>query len=190
MNSKKFMDSLPSNLSELKPVLKKFSAYILLIIGLLFIAFGNFGSSSTATQAFSPSAENQTQLQSINRAFVEEMQIRLESVLREISGVGEVTVMLTLASSSKTVIASDERISENITQSSDGTTRTQNINRDVKVATLRDQPLILQELEPQIEGVVVVAEGANNQNIARSINQAVVALTGVKTHRVVVLAKK
>ncbi|MDR1101926.1 MAG: hypothetical protein LBL34_06205 [Clostridiales bacterium] len=128
--------------------------------------------------------------QTAKNTYINEMQQRLSGMLEQISGVGEVEVMLTISASAQTVVASDEKYSENITQNSDGSTKTQQTNKDVKVTTLRDQPLVLQEIEPKIEGVVVVASGANSTKIVLDITQAVVALTGVKSHKVAVFSKK
>ena len=92
--------------------------------------------------------------------------------------------MITLSGGAQNVPAVDEKFNENI----NGDAKT--TSRDTKVVTTKDKPLILQELKPKIEGVVVVSKGANNPEVALQLNEAVVALTGVKTHKVVVLPKQ
>ena len=165
-------------LSTIKPDSpKKLLLPLLILIGMLFIAFGNF------TQGNKPKPATANVETTNETQYLYDLQGRLENVLSQINGAGEVKVMLTLAASSQNVIATDEKISENITET------TKITNKDTKIVTSKNEPLIIQELKPKIEGVVIVSTGAKNPNIALQINKAVVALTGVKTHKVVVLEK-
>ena len=47
-------------------------------------------------------------------------------------------------------------------------------------------PIVVQELYPDIEGVVVVCEGGDNSELALHIKEAVVALFSIDAHKIVV----
>jgi len=170
------MDAAKSLLDERG---KKLLLPCLLLVGLLLVAFGNWSGGSGKVREATAEVWQATE-----QEYLYDLQDRLEAVLSQISGAGEVSVMLTLAGGAQNVLATDEKINENV----NGENKT--TSRDSKVVTTKDKPLVLQELKPKIEGVVVVSAGANNPHISMQLNQAVVALTGVKTHKVVVLPKK
>lgn len=49
------------------------------------------------------------------------------------------------------------------------------------------EPYVIKTLPPQVEGVVVVAEGAGNGTVNRTIVEIVQALFGVEAHKVKVV---
>ena len=53
-----------------------------------------------------------------------------------------------------------------------------------------ESPYITKELQPEIEGVVVIAEGAAQKQIEAEINDAVVALFSVPSHKIKVMKMK
>lgn len=53
-----------------------------------------------------------------------------------------------------------------------------------------DEPVILKVIIPQIKGVVVVAEGADDILIKAQLNNAVCTLLGIPEHRVQILKHK
>ena len=46
---------------------------------------------------------------------------------------------------------------------------------------------MIEELEPEIQGVVVVAEGGDNPVVVQNITEAVMALFGVEVHKIKVM---
>ena len=51
-------------------------------------------------------------------------------------------------------------------------------------------PYVLQEMAPEIEGILIVAEGADSPVIAEQITDAMSALFGVSPHKIRVLKKE
>ncbi|KAF0197414.1 MAG: stage III sporulation protein AG [Bacillota bacterium] len=129
--------------------------------------------------------------------YQESLEGQLESVLGQIKGAGQVTVMLTLASSNDVEIASS-------TQQTSRTTEDKDPSGASKVSqeeTLSSQPVMarntsgdsvvkLKELTPEIRGVVVVASGANDPKMQASLTQAVQTILSLPAHRVRVFPGK
>ena len=51
-------------------------------------------------------------------------------------------------------------------------------------------PYIVKTLQPDVEGVLVVAEGADDSIVKKNISEAVQVLFGIDVHRIKVAKKK
>lgn len=130
-------------------------------------------------------------------AYLSKLERRLENVLSQMEGTGKVTVMITLESSAEKVVEKDiEADSETVTETdSQGGTRTaQNSTHGETTVyngdnTQSQEPYISKELSPQVEGVVVLAEGGDNAVVKQNITEAVQALFGIDTHKIRVMKK-
>ncbi len=115
----------------------------------------------------------------------ETLEIRLEDILGSIRGAGRVRVLITYATAGERVTATVSTLDESVSETSGGTTATRSEqSRETKqpatVATDGGQsPIILVEREPEIRGVIVVAEGAADPAVRLSLQRAVQAVTGV-----------
>lgn len=117
---------------------------------------------------------------------------KLKKLLSAMENVGEVEVMLTFVSSEEQVVEKDEPISRSSTveQDSEGGTRsvTQYEKGDSTVYQNKEgEPFVTKVLYPRVDGVLVIAEGAGDGKVNRSITEAAQALFGVEAHRVKVL---
>jgi stage III sporulation protein AG len=110
---------------------------------------------------------------------------KLENILSQISGAGEVKVMITYQYSKELVPAYD--ISDDYT--SDGTTEKRKSESKV-VMSDKNTALIIKERYPQVEGVVIVAQGGGNEEVRKSLEQAAQALLNVDVHKIEVLKMK
>ena len=122
---------------------------------------------------------------------------QLESVLGQIKGAGQVTVMLTLASSNDVEVASNIQQTSRTTEEKDpsGTskvTKEENLSSHPVMArnTSGDTVVKLKELTPEISGVVVIASGANDPKMQASLTQAVQTILSLPAHRVRVFPGK
>lgn len=91
---------------------------------------------------------------------------RLSEILSQIDGVGEVSVMISYASTPEKDIAYD----------SDNT----------RAVTAGGEVMVKRELYPEVEGVIVTADGAGDAAVKNRIKEAVIAITGASAHRVCV----
>lgn len=120
---------------------------------------------------------------------------RLEELFGNIDGTGNVKVMITYKSGPEKVVATETKSSEESSQESDtdGTERTsKNVSSEVKMAYSQNdmssgEPFIVKEKTPEIEGIVVVAEGGDDIIVKDAISKAAQALFNVPAHKVEVL---
>ena len=120
--------------------------------------------------------------------YEEGLELRLSNILSSIEGAGKVSVMITLSSSKETVVAEDSLSDETVTVEKDKEVKT--FNESSKKIILsnngRNEPLVLKELEPRIEGVVIVSEGGGDISVKSSLTKATEALLGVAAHKILV----
>lgn len=123
-----------------------------------------------------------------------QLEARLEEILSGVEGVGKVRVMVTLASSEELVLEKDKpssRTQTNETDSSGGTriiTQMENDEETVYITEGSDSsPYVVKTIVPQVEGVVVVAEGCGRGSIDKNVTEIVQALFGIEAHKVKVV---
>lgn len=126
---------------------------------------------------------------------VEHLERRLEKILEKTEGVGKVKVMITLKSGREKILEKDVETTENINEESDG----QGVERKSKDYSKREetvtysagsgnsQPYVVKEMEPEIEGVLVIAEGGNQPVVVKNISDAILALFPVEAHKIKVM---
>lgn len=125
--------------------------------------------------------------------YAEEMEKRLQAILEKVEGVGTVQVMITLKNSGEQIVEKDKNYTENKTEQKTGEeekTTSTNINRSE--ATVYDQtsggtPYVVKQMEPEIEGVLVAAQGAGNTVVMNEITYAVQVLFDVPVHKIKVV---
>ncbi len=150
-------------------------------------------SSKGSNTEVQPNDANMTSYDS--NTYITEMENKLESVLRKVSGIGEVEVMLTLKASKEQVPLKDNPSTQESLNEVDGEggSRTNNNaqREDSTVLVTNDNgnsvPYIIQELEPQVEGIVVIADGGDDAFIKKDIMDAAEVLFDVPAHKVKVM---
>ncbi|MBR5571088.1 MAG: stage III sporulation protein AG [Oscillospiraceae bacterium] len=110
---------------------------------------------------------------------------RLESLLRNVQGVGQVKVMLTLKSGSTLELAKDSSTS----------VRDNETKRDSDVVTVSrgggsEEVVITQERYPVYQGAVVVCEGGGNSAVRLAVIETVSVLTGLGSDKITVVQWK
>jgi stage III sporulation protein AG len=128
----------------------------------------------------------------------EGMEERLESILSQIAGAGKVSVMITYVSGSEKVPAYDKRESNNDTREEDSSGGRRTIlqkDTEEKIAYEEIQngtkmPIILKEKSPEIKGVVVVADGANEPVVRENLIRAVQTLMDIPPYKVQVFLRE
>lgn len=120
---------------------------------------------------------------------------KLKSLLEKMEGVGKVEVMITLKASKEQVVLKDSPYTQeslNETDNEGGTrisSSTENKEETVLITTKAGEtvPYVTKEIEASVEGVVVLAQGGGDGNIATKIVNAVGVLFDVPAHKVQVL---
>lgn len=120
---------------------------------------------------------------------VEDLEKRLSELLSEVEGAGQVEVMIFADSSSEKVPAYNNQ-SDSRSDEGTGNKSTERSESNELALSGGDNPVILKTIIPQIQGVVVVAQGADDILVKKELNDAVCTLLGVPEHRVQILKHK
>lgn len=127
----------------------------------------------------------------------ESLEVKLETILSKISGVGKVDVMLTYTESTQIVPVynkTEKTSNTDETDSGGGTRKIEesDVSQEVVYQDENGENVIATQktVSPKIEGAIITAEGAGNSNIKASIIQAVEAATGLATHKIQVFQKQ
>ncbi len=118
---------------------------------------------------------------------------RLENILSNISGVGNVKVLITYYESSVINPIYNEDNQENIIEEEDSTggKRTTSSNSNKKEVVYSNNEIITQSvISPKIQGAVIIAQGVGDAKVKTNIIQAVEAATGLSTYKIQVFEMK
>ena len=161
-----------------RPENKKMRSNILLalLLGILLLAAG---------RSFSDSKEEVPQTVAAAETADRATERRMAEILSKIQGAGQVDVMLTYRQTEEKTIAHNETREEN-----GETLRTEQTAILLEDGDGATQPLVLTEMGPVVEGVVITAQGADSPAVAAALNQAAQALLDVPAHKVAVLKMK
>ncbi|MDF2512705.1 MAG: hypothetical protein K0S04_2571 [Herbinix sp.] len=130
-----------------------------------------------------------------SNTYITEMENKLENVLSKVSGIGDVEVMITLKASPEQVALKDKpstQESVNEVDGEGGSRTNNNITREDSTVLVTNengnsQPYIIQELEPEVEGVLVIAGGGDNAKIKLDVIEAAQVLFDIPAHKVKVM---
>ena len=143
--------------------------------------------STDASKKLASSTEEQTIYKQ------DSLEIRLENILSNMSGVGNVDVLITYNETEEVIPVynqSDKKITTNETDSEGGTRVIEEVDTNKEVIYQNDEIIVQKKISPKIEGAIITATGANNSNVKANIIQAVEAATGLATHKIQVFEKK
>ena len=121
----------------------------------------------------------------------------MANALEYVEGVGRAEVVITLKSSGQKIVEKDQASSSQSTSEEDqngGIRETQNRSSDnTSVYTQGSDgsqtPYISKEMTPEIEGVLVIADGGDNAVTIQNITEAIQALFGVDAHKIKIMKR-
>ena len=142
-------------------------------------------SGMTQTQ---PAAEDETAESGQERAddSIAELESRLEETLSLIDGAGQVRVMITMKDTGEKVVEKD--ITCRTDAASGGSQNTEQSQSSVYTRDGNTEtPYISNEMTPQVEVVLVVAQGGGNSMVEQNILQSVMALFPLEAHKITIV---
>ncbi len=151
--------------------------------------------SLSGAEAVSP-GEGTASLQGAPRSdYAAELEKRLTAALSEMAEVGKVRVMITLKSSEELVVEKEKPVNSSATVETDSQGGSRRVNTSEigeSVVYTRSEgnsstPYVIKTYAPEIEGVLVVAEGAGSGTVNRTVTEIVQALFHVDAHKVKVV---
>ena len=133
-----------------------------------------------------------------NLEYCLQLEQRIEELLANMDGVGEVQAMVTLVASKELIVEKDEPVMRNTITESDGAGGTRSTNEssfDYETIYEMDGegtkiPYVIKQIEPQIQGITVVAQGGGNAIVQKNISDVLEALFHVEAHKIKVVKMK
>lgn len=176
---------------------------LLLIAGALLIVLsipGNSsGDKSTGTEKKKELGTTSTEQISkfSEQVYARELEEELKELLRQVDGVGQVEVMITLKSSAETVVNKDVSQSESssVRGAEEGEQNQEAQNQSEEETVLvedsegNQSPYIIKEIQPEIAGIVVICDGGSDPLVISNITSAAEVLFSVSAHKVKVMKK-
>ncbi|MGM9551684.1 MAG: hypothetical protein ACI3XA_05455 [Clostridia bacterium] len=155
------------NLKEIKSdISSKKNIYILGAIGILLLLFSSMGTK-----------ENKEVLtEDLPVDYCRELEEKLEDILPKITNVGKTDVMITAKNYGRVTLAKDS-----------GNSGEQTVILSQKGGGQETQ--IVSEAYPEIQGIIIVAEGGANVKVKESLTEAVMALLNVDAHKIKVFER-
>lgn len=119
---------------------------------------------------------------SVKATFSEEkLSKSLEDILSKVEGAGDVKVLINYNQSGEKIIAYE----------TESKNKEEEINEKNQVVYDGNKtPFVLKEYMPTIEGVIIVAQGGNNEYVKNQLISGTVALLGIDSHKIEVLKMK
>lgn len=182
-NSKKFMTNLT----------------VLIFLGIALILLSN---SFTETKVTNSNNTDHVKEEAIEETLEEELigdyekkiKHELKEILSEIKGVGEVKIMVSLEDTAERIPAFNTTTVNENTNENDSTGGARKVVReDLKqevVTAGGDSLMIIKEVKPNVKGVIVVAEGAEDIIVKEKLYSAVKTVLGISGNKVEVYSSK
>ena len=172
---------------------------IVIIIGIIIIIAGStiFSGKSDKPENEQQNTVNTSGGSQLTISANDEIETKLRSLLAQVQGVGKVDVMITYSSTKENVPAYDIKKNQSSTEEKDSEGGTRSISQEEYDSTMVYEdstagkfPVILKEIEPEVKGVLVVAEGADSVEVRERILNAVKVVLDIPIHKVQVVQRK
>lgn len=106
------------------------------------------------------------------------MEQKLEELLGQVEGVGRVKVMLTFEGTGEKKVEKDRSVSADTEQE-------ETVYEEL--GSSERTPYVSSETNPQVEGVLVIAQGGGNGTVRQEIIEAAQALFGIEAHKIKIM---
>ena len=176
---------------------KKEKIVIIFLLGIFFLlAASPLSSLSGEKKEEKATTEEETLSPNIKNteydAYIEALENKLEQTIGGMEGAGKVLVMITLKDNGEKILDKNRPYENESSKSKEGEKESEitSMKSDQETVLIEKEgdtsPIIVQEMYPEIEGVVVVCEGGDNATLALHIKEAVQALFSIDAHNIVV----
>lgn len=123
---------------------------------------------------------------------------RIEELLSCMDGVGQVQAMVMVSTSKELIVEKDEPVSRSTvteTDGSGGSRSTNESNFEYETIYQTDNegnkiPYVIKQIEPEIQGITVVAQGGGNAVVQKNISDVLEALFHIEAHKIKVVKMK
>lgn len=176
---------------------KREKAVILFLMGLFFLLaatpVSRFSQKKEKTAKQTGKIMAKTEIQA-GDAYLDELENKLKKTIEGMDGAGNVTVMITLKDKGEKILDKNHPYESDVEKDGAEQTERTNIRSDQQTVLVEQEgntsPIIVQEMYPDIEGVLVVCSGGDDPALVLRIKEAVSALFSIDDHKVVVCRSK
>lgn len=171
---------------------KKDQWLILLLIGILLIVIAIPTTPKNKEEEGGQEEEALSDAGEDSDSYARLLERRLEEALIQVKGVGKVSVMITLSSSKEKIVEKDRETSTDKSLEGENVQNQNSSSSETSVYSGQSgsqSPYVKKTLSPDIQGVIVIAEGGDNPVVIENITEAVQALFGVDTHKIKVMKR-
>ena len=187
-----------------KKILRKDQCVILILIGMLFCVISlpvkkeKAQSDLSDTSSLTIDNEQTFSFEKGSKDYISCWEEKLEESLRFVEGAGKVRVLITLKESEEQVLAKDGTLENQETVETDASGGNRHIveSREEKsvIRTVDDRgqdvPLVVKTVSPCVEGVVVIAQGADQAQVRKDIIEAIQVLFDIDMNRIAIIKMK
>lgn len=136
-------------------------------------------------------------MRDVSLSYEKELEERVRTILSHVEGVGKVEVMILLKTMGETVFHTDRESNCSRTEEKDSAGGTRSVMSEEKRESVRfyegskeQTPVISKELRPEIEGIIISAQGGGSALVQTEISEAMEALFGLPAHKIKVLKRE
>ncbi|MCG1012686.1 stage III sporulation protein AG [Tepidanaerobacter sp. GT38] len=172
----------------------------LFTLGLLLLSLGKFLTASDNLQSNSEYLKSsdiiEQNMAQENISYEDKLERQLTELLRQVKGVGDVSVMITLEDETLIEPAFNTVNTEKTSEEKDNEGGVRTIiekQTNQQVVLLRrngeEEAVVLKKTAPKIKGVLIVADGASSSNIREKIMKSTATLLDIPIYKISVLEK-
>lgn len=126
------------------------------------------------------------------------LETRIEELLSVMDGVGKVQAMVTVSASREMIVEKDEPVNRATVTEADGSGGSRSTNESsYEYETIFETdsegnktPYVVKQIEPEIQGITVVAQGGGNAIVQKNISDVLEALFHIEAHKIKVVKMK
>ena len=147
------------------------------IVGLMLIIFGTFGEKQEEFEEISKNQkENMSTLE-----YIEALENKIGNIAEQITGSGNVRVIVSVSSGTEYIYVSDEKTGENSSSKEYVTVRTENG---------ADELILFKEIYPEVTGVSVDCKGGDSPEIQAKLIAVISTSLNVGSNRICIVGIK
>lgn len=177
---------------------KKSQLLFLLLVGLLLVVIAIPTKKTESERGTEETVDTETTVDALDitkySAYLEE---KIAGALEHVSGVGKTEIVITFSSNGQKIVEKDQQSdSQKMTEadSAGGTRNSEDRSSErtsiyIQEADGSQIPYISEELLPEIQGVLVIAEGGDNAVVVKNITEAIQALFGLDAHKIKIMKR-
>ena len=183
------MSLIKNALSETGRIFKNKRMLIVLILGILGVMLIIFSKGASVK-----TSKGDVEIGFDEKQYVENLEKRLKEVLKQMEGVGECEVMLTLDTGPQYVYATSGKSAASESVNKSQSVSTSQNNKEDSYILVRDEsggenPILLTTVEPKIKGAAILCDGGDKVAVKQRIVETVSALLNVSSNKVCVIKK-